>query len=329
MQAHVINPTPIHELSCREAAELGIRLFVKRDDLIPYCLGGNKVRIALEVMDDLRSRGNDALIMYGDPRSNLCRVLALLCREGDVPCLMVSRPSERSSAPSTNELIVRSLGVEILECGDGKVADGVDEAFARLRSRGLNPYYVYGDRTGSGNEGVLARAYARAYDEICEQEQSSGRHFDLIVVPYGTGSTQAGVVCGSLRRGDGRLIVGISISSRPPERALGVLDQSVRAWHELQGVPLPLDYSDHLHLECGYTCGGYGARSERVDELMARELLEDSLPLDPTYTGKALRGCLDYLRKSGCANKTVLFLHTGGTPLFYDNIGALGTCLLS
>ena len=47
-------------------------------------------------------------------------------------------------------------------------------------------------------------------------------------------------------------------------------------------------------------------------------LLEEGLPLDPTYTGKAFRGMLDYLDDRGVRGKSVLFLHTGGTPLFYD-----------
>lgn len=311
-------PTPIKEVLCPEAASSGNRIFVKRDDLIPCALGGNKVRIAREFLGDMRARGCDALVMYGDLRSNLCRVLAILCHRDHVPCLMVATSEGDVAGQSFNEDVIGRLGVEVLECAKCDIAATVDLALERLTSRGLRPYYIYGNRTGSGNEGTAANAYARAYGEICAQEDELGERFDLIVTPYGTGCTQGGLVCGSLCTNDNREIVGISISSRPRERALSILDDTVCAWFEREGRELPGDYQRHLNLQTAYTCGGYGVRNQRVDELIERMLLEEGLPLDPTYTGKAFRGMLDYLDDCGVKGKSVLFLHTGGTPLFYD-----------
>ena len=315
-------PTPIQELRVPEAVAMGNHIFVKRDDLIPCALGGNKVRIAREFLRDLRARGCDALIMYGDLRSNLCRVLALLCHAAGVPCLMVATSEGDVTGPSFNQDVIGRLGVEVLACEKTNIAATVDLAFERLAAQGRRPYYIYGDRTGSGNEGVPANAYARAYEEICAQEQGMGLRFDLLVTPYGTGCTQGGLVCGSLRAGDDRQIVGISISSRPRERALAVLDATIRAWFEREGGELPADYLRHVNLRTEYTCGGYGSRDARVDALIERMLVENGLPLDPTYTGKAFRGMLDYLKDQGICEKNVLFLHTGGTPLFYDYLSS-------
>ena len=44
----------------------------------------------------------------------------------------------------------------------------------------------------------------------------------------------------------------------------------------------------------------------------------NGIPLDPTYTGKAFWGMLQYLKDHGIRGKRILFLHTGGTPLFFD-----------
>lgn len=323
MTSPILVPTPIQRVPCEEAESRGVALYVKRDDLLPYAFGGNKVRIALEFVEDMEARGFDALVMYGDVRSNLCRVLAFLCRESSVPCAMVASSADGGAAPSFNERLVRRLGVEVFECGGGGVAEAVDAAMGALSARGLRPYYIYGDRTGTGNEGTAANAYARAYEEISRQERELGIELSRVFVPYGTGCTQGGLVCGSLLAGDDREVVGISISSRPPERALGVLDATIRGWHARAGLPLPEGYRDHVHLELGYTCGGYGARDARVDELIERMLLEASLPLDPTYTGKALRGALDYLSDNDIRNTNVLFVHTGGTPLFYDYLDSV------
>ena len=44
----------------------------------------------------------------------------------------------------------------------------------------------------------------------------------------------------------------------------------------------------------------------------------DGIPLDMTYTGKAFYGMVKYLEDNQIRDKNILFLHTGGTPLFFD-----------
>lgn len=313
-----ISPTPIHKIRLPRPVEQDNRFFIKRDDLLPVCLGGNKVRIALEFLADMDARGCDALVMYGDLQSNLCRVLSGLCHELGLPCLMVATSHEEAGLPSYNETLVRRLGVRVLVCEKGDVASSVDEAMNLLRAQGRRPYYIYGNRYGTGNEGVGARAYERAYREICHQEHELGERFDLIVTPYGTGCTQGGLVCGSLRADDGRHIVGISISSRPPTRAREVLEQTVEDWFSRSGHELPANWRDAIDLQCGYNRGGYGLVDEAVNGMVEYMLSENGIPTDPTYTGKALLGLVDYLRDHELQGANVLFIHTGGLPLFFD-----------
>ena len=47
---------------------------------------------------------------------------------------------------------------------------------------------------------------------------------------------------------------------------------------------------------------------------------DEGIPLDMTYTGKAFYGMIQYLEEHEVKNKKILFLHTGGTPLFFDYI---------
>ena len=53
-------------------------IYVKRDDLLPFSFGGNKVRIALEFINDMKKQGKDCIVGYGNARSNLSRALANL-----------------------------------------------------------------------------------------------------------------------------------------------------------------------------------------------------------------------------------------------------------
>lgn len=65
--------TPISKL---KTDLLGLNLYIKRDDLLPYSFGGNKARIAWEFYNDMDTKGFDCMIGYGNARSNLSRVLA-------------------------------------------------------------------------------------------------------------------------------------------------------------------------------------------------------------------------------------------------------------
>lgn len=52
---------------------------------------------------------------------------------------------------------------------------------------------------------------------------------------------------------------------------------------------------------------------------MIRKVYEtDGVYLDMTYTGKAFYGMMKYLQEKNIQGKNILFLHTGGLPLFFD-----------
>lgn len=62
--------------------------------------------------------------------------------------------------------------------------------------------------------------------------------------------------------------------------------------------------------------GGYGAWSEPAADLIRQIYGSEGIPLDMTYTGKAFYGMVKYLEENQIQGKQILFLHTGGTPLF-------------
>ena len=86
-------PTPIQFLW---EDEQGNRVYVKREDLLPYSFGGNKARIGLEYLADMERQGKDHLIAYGNARSNLCRVLSNLIDNARDAILETGSPSEHS-----------------------------------------------------------------------------------------------------------------------------------------------------------------------------------------------------------------------------------------
>ena len=272
----ILVKTPIQRLPLSE--DTRNRFWIKRDDLLPFSFGGNKVRIAASFLEDCVSRGYDAMILYGDRRSNLCRVLSSMCAASGLDAIMIETSEhEEDAAVPFNEKMIRSLGTRILPCEKSGIKAAVERAMDLLRREGKKPYYIYGNSLGEGNEGTAVDAYVRACPEILSWEAQNDISFDYVFTACGPGSTLAGV---------------------------------------------PRDLSSHLHLETAYHCGGYGAKDPRVLDLIRTVFHETSVPLDPTYTGKALRGMLDDLAKRQIRGKNILFLHTGGTPLFFDDLAA-------
>lgn len=330
----ILTPTPVQEILWPEAH--GNRIFLKRDDLLPFSFGGNKVRIGLAFFRDMTRKNANAMIMYGSPRSNLCRVLAGLCAGAGIPALMISAEDHPSGEDAFNERIVKKLGCRVLHCQKSGIPEAVDKAIELFALKGRTPYYIYGNRYGTGNEAAAAYAYAEACGEILGDMEMSGLVFDYLYTPYGTGATMGGLAAGAIERAaeeadaaagaspsPGRkprmpYIVGISISSRTPGRAEQVLRTTVESYLKQRDIALPGDMDRFFRLECGYNAGGYGQTDPGIDLVIEKMLTRHSVPMDPTYTGKAFRGMLLDLEARGITGRNILFLHTGGLPLFFD-----------
>ena len=294
-------------------------IYIMREDLLPFSMGGNKVRIAGAFFRDMQEKNCDAMLIYGEKHSNLCRVLSNLCCSRGIFCVMICSHGENEEEKVTNNTrFIEWSGTEIVHCKKTEIAETVEAQMNRLREMGKKPYYIYGDKTGRGNEGTAAAAYAEAYDEIREYEKKMDREFDYIFLPSGTGATQSGLLCGHFRAEDKKKIMGIMISSREKERMFSVIQDGIEEYHKKSGRGLKTDYEKEIFLLDEYRIGGYGLYDERVKECIRRQYRTNGIPLDPIYTGKAFWGMEEYIKENHIKNSRILFLHTGGTPLFYD-----------
>lgn len=290
----------------------GNTLWMKRDDLLPYSFGGNKVRIAMELMADMHAQDKDHMIVYGNAHSNLCRVISNLCAAERIPCTVLSPADDDGQRQTSYNLMMsRFFGAEIVPCLKTGVAETVDAAFAASERRGLRPYYIYGDRTGGGNLVSPTRAYQKVWRELLSQQQEMGIRFDELFHASGTGMTQAGLICGQAMYGGETRINGISIAR---DEAAGV--EHIRAYLRaaLGRDQLPVHFVDRYAQR-------YGVYSSEQRQCVADAMRRYGVPLDLTYTGKAFYGMLREIERRGLEGKRILFIHTGGTPLFFDKAG--------
>lgn len=144
--------------------------YIKRDDLLPFSFGGNKMRIARELFADMDYKGGDCMIGYGNARSNLSRAIANMSSQRKRACHIISSAEDDGSCIRTNNsAIVEMCGAHLHFCKKDEVADAVGAVWNECVQKGMKPYYIYGDKYGHGNEEVPLRAYVKVFREIREQ----------------------------------------------------------------------------------------------------------------------------------------------------------------
>lgn len=307
------NRTPIQDLGA-----FGFnRLYIKRDDLIPYCFGGNKARKGKLFFDEIDNGGYDCVVTYGSSHSNHCRIIANMAATRGIKCFIIG-PAEVSDS-TFNSKFMQLFGAEMVTVPVDEVHNTIENKLKELKKQGKNPFFIPGG--GHGNTGT--EAYVQCYQEIAAYEQERSIHFDYIFHASGTGTTQAGLVCGLLMSNSTCQVVGISIARKNP-RGRNVVIDSIQEYLCDKKVALSEELiQQHTLFLDDFTGMGYGKDSASVISSIKDIMVCYGIPLDSTYTGKAFYGMKQYLAKERIKGKNILFVHTGGTPLFFDDIKRL------
>lgn len=303
--ATIERATPV-EPHPRLASALGIDvdLRLKRDDLFPMAGGGIKARKIRYIMREAIESGHDVIVTNGGPQSNHARATALLCAELGLRChlVVVLEPGRRY--PDTgNVLLMRLSGATIEFCRKEELAQRMDAAMTGLAQRGHKPRYVWGG--GHCLAGTVAFV-----DAAAEARQQCGAwQPDFVVACSATGSTQAGFAIGYADTPT--RVLGIS-AARPADRGGAVVRQCVEEYFD-HGLPAASTRQDvRVEFRDDWTDGGYELTSPALLDVV-RRAARVGVFVDPTYSGKALRGLAELARRGDIPRGSrVLFWHTGG-----------------
>lgn len=311
-----IEATPIVEMSGDYGNN---RYYIKREDMIPFSFGGNKARKAAEFYQEIKACGADVVMTYGSNSSNHCRIIANMASAMGLDCHIISPEENREILYNTR--LVEDFGAVIETCPVTQVSETIDRRVEAYRKEGRNPYFILGG--GHGNPGT--RACVNTYNEIAAYEGQKAVSFDYIFHASGTGTTQAGLVSGKLlaeaaSRNQGlpvkeQKIVGISIA-REENRGREVVRQSIEDYLGEQYNGLYKE--EELIFTDVYRMGGYGKYTPEIRQTIEEVMAKDGIPMDSTYVGKAFHGMKCYVKEHQIQGKNILFVHTGGTPLFFD-----------
>lgn len=305
---------PMHQLG----QELGgLALWIKRDDLISFGLGGNKVRGLELLLADALGQGADTLVTGAGPQSNHIRATAAAAAHCGLNCVAVMWGQAPESTEG-NYRLTRLLGAEVLFTGDpdrASVDRGILSVCQELCDQGRRPYAI--PRGGACALGTLGHVLAAK--ELYEQCRHTGFMPEAVVLATGSGGTQAGWWLGARLLGAPWLVEGFTVS-RPAEAAKA---EVARLATEAAAL-LDLDWRfepEAVVVHGGFIGEGYGIPSPEAMAAIQRVCRAEGVLLDPTYTGKAMAGLLDTQQRGRRAYRRVVFLHTGGEPAFFAGDG--------
>jgi D-cysteine desulfhydrase len=292
-------PTPLTRLD-RLSGDVGVEIWVKRDDLTGFGLSGNKVRKLDLLLGEAIDEGADTVITCGGLQSNHCRAVAVAARQlGLTPHLLL-----RGVAPAVadgNLLLDHLLGAAITLCtpDEYRSARGalMQQIADHVRARGGRPYVI----PEGGSNGLGALGLARAASEVAEEAEP----FDAVFVAVGSGGTLAGLALGE----DIGPLRGVAVCD-DRQTFVDIVERIGREAEERGSLPMP-PVGERWEVLEAYRGPAYGVATPEVWATIRRVAEREGLLLDPVYTGKAFHGMLEEIR-SGRARGRVLFWHTGG-----------------
>ena len=299
-------PTPVEPLT-RLSSRLGggPRLFIKRDDAIPFGFGGNKVRKLALVAAQARAENADTLITAGGVQSNHARASAAAAARLGMRAVLVANgmPPARKTA---NALLDELLGAEVVYVGSREERmPKIQELAASLRAEGRRPFPIpIGASTPLG-----ALAFALAVAELVDQMPAP----DVIVHSTSSGGTQAGLVAGCRLLGLPTRVIGVSADDASASLEAQV-STIVRGLSDLLpfGAAALAD-GTAIEVDDRFVGGGYGVPSDESLEAIELTARSEAIFLDPTYTSKAMAGLIAYVRQRRfLVGQTIVFWHTGG-----------------
>ena len=317
-------PTPL-ERAPRLGAELGIDLWIKRDDCTGLAGGGNKTRKLEFLLGEAFEQEADTLVTQGAVQSNHVRQTAAAAAAHGLACEVILEERTGSKAhdyvANGNVLLDRLLGAthRFVPGGSDMTAE-LEKTAAEVRARGGRPYVI----PGGGSNPVGALGYVDCAREIVVGADELDLRVDRIVTATGSAGTHAGLVAGLAVMGADIPVLGIGVRAPKPKQEDNVL-KLARETAALLGRPDAVT-AEMVVADCDYVGEGYGLVDEGVIEALKLAARTDGILLDPVYSAKAMKGLIALARAGRFKGETVVFLHTGGAQgLFgYESVVGAG-----
>ncbi|HEG1687547.1 TPA: D-cysteine desulfhydrase [Enterobacter cloacae] len=305
-------PTPLEYLP-RFSDYLGRDIFIKRDDVTPMAMGGNKLRKLEFLAADALREGADTLVTAGAIQSNHVRQTAAVAAKLGLHCVaLLENPiGTRAENYLTNGnrllLDLFNVQVEMVDALTDPTAQ-LDELATRLEAQGFRPYVI----PVGGSNAMGALGYVESALEIAQQCEGAVS-LSSVVVASGSAGTHAGLAVGLEHLLPDVELIGVTVS-----RSVAAQKPKVLSLQQAVAEQLELKAKADILLWDDYFAPGYGTPNEEGMEAVKLLARLEGILLDPVYTGKAMAGLIDGIAQKRFKDEgPILFVHTGGAPALF------------
>ncbi|MFB4226354.1 D-cysteine desulfhydrase [Escherichia fergusonii] len=305
-------PTPLEYLP-RFSDYLGREIFIKRDDVTPLAMGGNKVRKLEFLAADALREGADTLVTAGAIQSNHVRQTAAVAAKLGLHCVaLLENPigtQAENYLSNGNRLLLDLFNAQVEMCAALDEPDAqLQELATRIEAQGFRPYVI----PVGGSNALGALGYVESALEIAQQCEGAV-NLSSVVVASGSAGTHAGLAVGLEHLLPKTELIGVTVS-----RSVADQKPKVVALQQAVARELELSAAAEITLWDEYFAPGYGTPNEEGMEAVKLLARLEGILLDPVYTGKAMAGLIDGISQKRFKDQgPILFIHTGGAPALF------------
>ncbi|MCO7987272.1 D-cysteine desulfhydrase [Escherichia fergusonii] len=305
-------PTPLEYLP-RFSDYLGREIFIKRDDVTPLAMGGNKVRKLEFLAADALREGADTLVTAGAIQSNHVRQTAAVAAKLGLHCVaLLENPigtQAENYLSNGNRLLLDLFNVQVEMCAALDDPDAqLQELATRIEAQGFRPYVI----PVGGSNALGALGYVESALEIAQQCEGAV-NLSSVVVASGSAGTHAGLAVGLEHLLPETELIGVTVS-----RSVADQKPKVVALQQAVARELELSAAAEITLWDEYFAPRYGTPNEEGMEAVKLLARLEGILLDPVYTGKAMAGLIDGISQKRFKDQgPILFIHTGGAPALF------------
>lgn len=281
-------------------------IFMKRDDLLDFYFGGNKVRLYEYIISEIQRQKAEKIITFGSIYSNHVRVTAAVAAYLKMECdiIILKERNNEEQNPDGNNLLTSLYNIVKHDCYTDEANEYIDKFLEIQAQRKVKFFFV----PGGGHLPIAALGYMDCLSEIQKQCNDIRLDVDVIFTPTGTGTTQAGLLYGKKAfnfKGD---IVGVTVA-RDVERCVHEITKLTDNMNKEFKTNYVSNENDVKVLE-KYI--GYGQIDDQIITLMKSLAMSDGILLDPIYNAKSFIVMEKEIKKRNYKN--VIYINTGGTP---------------
>jgi 1-aminocyclopropane-1-carboxylate deaminase len=273
----------------------GIKLFIKRDDLIHEHVSGNKWRKLKFNLLDAKHNKRDGIVTFGGAFSNHLVASAFAAKSSGLKSVGIVRGEELSKDSNETLMKCSELGMELV--------------FVPRTEYSLKNEKFYKEQLALDypNHSIIPEGGANYFGMIgCQEILAEIKiDFDEIYVAQGTTTTSAGLTIG-LNENQKINVVPVLKGFHSIDEMTGLFKQSILE------ESFYLEQLENVVVHSEGHFGGYGKYTSELLEFIQFFYREFAIKLDPIYTGKVMCYFWSLLKSGKVKNKTIVFIHTGG-----------------